>query len=209
MNRLFNTIRRIVEKPRVAETVEAEPVPGMEGFENRVEVLYTYAQRAAEYEDDLTAHFEQIRANLERVNARIEQALDEGRDGDAFEFVRLAARLRPQYDLLDFELRAFSSVASELILRVNTLMDNLEEARAYAQDGEANPTATAALDLALTRLTRYFVMLERVATTRRRALPERLAEHMLRILDDRQLDLELAGYILARRRQLRAGNEQG
>jgi len=203
MNRLFHPIRRMVEKPQA----EAQPEPPLPGFENRVEVLYTYAQRAAEYEDDLTAHYEQIRANLDRVEARIGQALEEGRDRDAFEFVRLAARLRPQYDLLDFELRAFGSVSSELILRVNMLMDNLDEARTLAQNGALNPAATEALDAALTRLTRYFVMLERVATTRRRALPERLAEQMLRVLDDRQLDLELARYVLARRRALGTGKE--
>lgn len=200
MNRLFNTLRRIVEKP-------SQPGPALSGFDSRVEVLYKYAQRAAEYEDDLDAHFEQVRFNLDRIQARIETALDDGRDRDAFEFVRLAARLRPQYDLLDRELRIFRAVANELIARVGRLMDHLEEARAFALDGASNPAATRTLDEALTRLTRYFVMLERVATARRKKLPALLAQKMTQIIDDRQLDLELARYVLNRRKALGPGRK--
>jgi hypothetical protein len=44
-----------------------------------------------------------------------------------------------------------------------------------------------------------------VATARRRALPERLAQQLTQVIDDRQLDLELANYILNRRRALGPG----
>jgi hypothetical protein len=49
-------------------------------------------------------------------------------------------------------------------------------------------------------------MLDRVAKARRRDLPDRLAAAMTDVLDNRQLDLELANYILQRRRALNAGS---
>jgi phage shock protein A len=199
MNRLFSTLRKLVEK------APAEDTPALPGFENRVEVLYRYVEQAAAYEDELTAHLEQVQERLDKLQARVESALDIGKDRDAFEFIRLAARLRPQFDLLDEEIKAFHAVAADLILRVNTLMDNINEARLLAEDGEFSPAATRTLDETLTRLTRYFVNLDRVATARRRALPERLAQQLTHVIDDRQLDLELANYILNRRRALGPG----
>ena len=92
-----------------------------------------------------------VQERLDKLQARVESALDIGKDRDAFEFIRLAARLRPQFDLLDQEIKAFHAVAADLILRVNTLMDNIDEARLLAEDGDFSPAATLALDETLTR----------------------------------------------------------
>ena len=140
-----------------------------------------------------------------QLQGLMEQALDEGKDGNALEYLRLAARLRPQRALLEQELKAFHALAGELIWRVLMLLDNLEEARNYALSADLNPAATRALDEALNRLTRYFIMLERVTIARHDQLPMRLAEQMMVIVDDRQLDLELARFILSRRRALGGG----
>lgn len=202
MNRLFNTLRNFVERPQaeVEETEEALP-----GFENRLEVLCRYAERAAAYEDDLRANHDEVMDQLWLLQALMENALDDGKDAHALEYLRLAARLRPQRDVLDHEMAVFRSVADDLIRRTNALLENLDEARVFAQSAEVSPAATYYLDATLTKLTRYFVMLERVAIARHRGLPERLAAEMLIVVDDAQLDLELAHYILTRRRQLGSG----
>lgn len=198
MNRLFNALRGIREKPRAAQ-------PALPGFENRVDVLYQHAQQAAAYEDELTARLDQAQATMDGLETKVEAAIEKGNDRGAFEYLRLAARLRPQRDLLAGELQAFHAVATALIQRVSLLIDNIDEARAYALDGAINPAATQALDDTLIRLTRYFVMLDRVAANRRRELPDRLAAQMNQVIDDRDLDLELARYVLQKRRALDAG----
>ena len=142
---------------------------------------------------------------LALLQENMEQALDAGQDRDALEYLRLAARFRPQRDLLDKEIRAFHSVADDLIQRVNTLVNYADEAREYALSSDLNPEATYYLDQTMTRLTRYFVLLERVTKTRHKGLPQRLAEQMMGVIDDRQLDLEMATYILTRRRSLGSG----
>lgn len=198
MNRLFSRLRTRRDEP---------PAPdALPGFDDRVAVLYGYAQQAAHYEDDLLTAQQDIAAQLHECERRINDALEAGRDSDALEYVRLIARLRPQYELLDHEMRAFRAVAEALIVRLDTLLNHLDEARVYARSADINTQATWYLDLTLTRLTRYFVMLDRVATARRRALPDRLAELMVQVLDDRRLDLVLATYILQRRRALDAGD---
>ncbi|MHB8627383.1 MAG: hypothetical protein ACYDBJ_03100 [Aggregatilineales bacterium] len=199
MNRLFSRLRSRRDEPRAPDALP--------GFDDRVAVLYRYAQQAARYEDDLLSAQQDVSRQLHTCESRIEEALDEGQDRDALEYVRLAARLRPQYELLDHELRAFKAVAESLILRLDSLLSHLDEARVYAQSASINTEATWYLDLTLTRLTRYFVLLDRVATARRRALPERLAELMTEVLDDRRLDLVLATYVLQRRRALDAGKD--
>ncbi len=52
MNRLFQTLRNIVEKP---EAPVEQPADALPGFDNRLTVLCTYAERSASYEDELTA----------------------------------------------------------------------------------------------------------------------------------------------------------
>jgi phage shock protein A len=209
MNRLFNSLRGLRQKaepvaPRTIEpSIPAEPA--LPGFEGRAETLQRYTEQAAAYESDLQGHLATAQANLDRFMARVEAALDAGQDRDAYEFLRMAARIRPQVTLLQREIASFHAVAGELGRRVSLLIENLDEARALAEDGQQNPAATAALDRALTSLTRYFVMLDRVAQARRRELPERLAAMMLEVIDDRALDLELAQYVMQRRRQLGAG----
>ena len=88
------------------------------------------------------------------------------------------------------------------------LLQHVDEAREFARSATLNAQATHYLDLTLTRLTRYFVLLERVAAMRRRELPDRLAASMLHVIDDRRLDLALATYVLQRRRALNAGGSQ-
>jgi hypothetical protein len=206
MNRLFQTLRNIVEKPQ-PEAEEDSTGDALPGFDNRLEVLCAYAERSAAYEDELTARHEQIADDLAQLQERMEASLDEGEDRDALEYLRLAFRLRPQRDLLEHELNAFHAVASDLIRRVNTLMDYADEAREYARNATLSPAATYFLDATLNRLTRYFVMLERVTKTRHYSLPDRLAQEITEVVDDRQLDLELATYILSRRRALGPGRQ--
>lgn len=205
MNRLFQTLRNIVRRP-MQPMGEPEYGDVLPGFDDRVEVLVRYAEQAAAYTDELNSNYEQIQATMTQFQELMEQAIDKGQDRDALEYLRLAARLRPQNDLLERELRVFRVVANDLIGRVNTLMENLEEARGFARSSDYNPGATEYLDAALTRLTRYFVMLDRVAANRRYVLPERLAQKLTLVIDDRQLDLELARYILSRRRALQSGS---
>ena len=199
MNRLFSRLRSRRDEPTAPDALP--------GFDDRVSVLCAYAQQAARYEDDLLATQQDVAGQLDECERLIEEALDLDRDRDALEYVRLAARLRPQHELLDHELRTFKAVAEELIIRLDSLLNHLDEARVYARSAEINTEATWYLDLTLTRLTRYFVMLDRVATARRHALPERLAELMTQVLDDRRLDLVLATYVLQRRRALNARND--
>ncbi len=206
MNRLFQTLRNIVEKPRPEIDAPAEgTAEALPGFDNRLEVLCSYAERSAAYEDDLTASLDRIVEQLEQLQDCMELALDEGYDRDALEYLRLAARLRPQRDLLQHELLAFRTVADDLIARVNTLMNYVDEARDYARDATLSPAATIFLDATMNRLTRYFVLLERVTRARHQSLPDRLAKDIGSVIDDRQLDLELATYILNRRRALSSG----
>jgi len=170
--------------------------------------LTRYAESAARYEDDLLKAKQSVEENLAGLQQGVEMMLDAGADRDALEYVRLMVRLRPQVELLEREIHNFHAVASALILRTNTLMQNLDQAREFAQSSELNPEATAYLDGTLDRLTRYFVMLDRVSRQRRKELPDRLAQVMLQVIDDRKLDLELASYILARRRALGSGNNE-
>jgi hypothetical protein len=207
MNRLFQTLRNIVEKPQ-PEDENAAVEEALPGFDNRLEVLCTYAERSAAYEDELTARFGQVADDLAQLQEHMEAALDRGEDRDALEYLRLAVRLRPQRDLLERELNAFHAVASDLIRRVSTLMDYADEAREYARSTTLSPAATYFLDATLNRLTRYFVMLERVTKTRHYSLPDRLAQEITQVVDDRQLDLELATYILSRRRALGPGRQR-
>jgi hypothetical protein len=201
MNRLFKTLRKIADRPQPADP-QPEALPG---FESRINVLCTYAERASGYEDDLTTQYDRIVDDLAKLQALMEQALDDYRDRDALEYLRLAIRLRPQRDLLETELRAFHVVADDLLERVDSIMNNIEEARQLAQSSEVNPAATYYLDQALTQLTRHFVNLERAAIARHRSLPERLAQQIVIVVDDRQLDLEMATFILNRRRALGSG----
>jgi hypothetical protein len=205
MNRLFQTLRNIVEKP--AATVQ-EPADALPGFDNRLTVLCTYAERSATYEDELTVRYNEVADDLARLQELMEDALDRGEDRDALEYLRLAVRLRPQRDLLEQELRAFHAVAWDLIRRVNTLKDYADEAREYARNADLSPAATYFLDTTMNRLTRYFVMLERVTRNRHNSLPERLAAQIVDVVDDRQLDLELATHILSRRRALGPGRRR-
>jgi hypothetical protein len=201
MNKLFQTLRGIRPREEEAQS-EAEALPG---FDNRIQVLMKYAERAAGYEDELSVNLGQVLEQLAQLQYMMEIAIDEGKDRDALEYLRLAVRLRPQRDLLDREIQAFTAVAEELLGRVQLLLDNLDEAHRFAQDGSANPVATHYLDQFMTRLTRYFVMLEKVALARHKDLRKRLAEQMMHVIDDRQLDLEMARFILSRRRALGSG----
>ncbi len=204
MNRLFQTLRNIVENPAPVEA-STEALPG---FDNRLSVLCAYAERSASYEDELTARHNEIADDLARLQELMEGALDQGEDRDALEYLRLAVRLRPQRDLLEHELRSFHAVASDLIRRVATVNDYADEAREYARSADLSPAATYFLDATLNRLTRYFVLLERVTRNRHSSLPERLAAQIVDVVDDRQLDLELATYILSRRRALGSGRRR-
>jgi len=203
VNRLFRALHRAAR----GEAARPIPIAALPGFEARLTVLARYAENAAWYEGDLERNREEIAAGIASLEVQITESIRRGADRDALEYVRIIARLRPQIELIDMELRNFHAVASALILRTNMLMQNVEEARYYAADADLNPDATAALDRALNNLTRYFVMLERVAARRRAALPERLAELMGQVIDDRTLDLQLARYILQRRRALDAGSD--
>ncbi len=201
MNRLFSRLRTRRDQPQAADALP--------GFDERIAILCTHARQAAHYEDELLSAQQEVISQLEACEVRIEQALMQGEDREALEYVRLAARLRPQYDLLDRELRAFGAVAEALITRLDMLLNHLDEARLFARSAVINPEATDFLDQALIRLTRYFIMLDRVATARRRGLPDQLAAIMVQVLDDRRLDLILANYVLERRRALNAGDESG
>lgn len=202
MNRLFHTLRSFVEKPKQVESGGPAALPG---FDNRIEVLSKYAERASAYEEELERNLDDILDQLAQLHQAMEMSLDSGRDRDALEYLRLAMRLRPQRELLEKEIKSFGLVANELRRRIETLLDNLDAARELARDSSANPAAARYLDVTLNRLTRHFVMLERVAVARHRELPQRLVEQMMVIIDDRQLDLELAHYILSRRRALGSG----
>jgi hypothetical protein len=199
MNRLFQTLRGMRDRPA------DENNAALAAFDNRIEVLTTYAERASAYEEDLTRNHEQILETLAQFHDMMIMALDAGKDRDALEYLRLAMRLRPQRDLLERELHAFRAVADELIRRITTLMHNLDQARAYVENSDLSPAASYYLDQTLNRLTRYFVLLERVSISRHKGLPQRLAEQMMTVIDDRQLDLELARFILSRRRALGTG----
>jgi hypothetical protein len=205
VNRLFSRLRNRRDNIPVDTLDEAVP-DALPGFEARLAVLYGHAQQAARYEDELLSNRTDVADQLQQYETRIEQCIARGEDRKALEYVRLAARLRPQYDLLDNELRAFTSVANALTARLDLLLQHVDEARQYAQSAALNAQATYYLDLTLTRLTRYFVLLERVAAARRHELPDRLAASMLQVIDDRRLDLALATYILQRRQALKAGD---
>jgi hypothetical protein len=197
VNRLFATLRGWRERPSTAEALP--------GFEGRVEALCQYAQQAAGYENELLEAYRDVANQLSQLEAQTENAIDAGADRHALEYVRLIVRLRPQRDLLERELRAFHGVASVLILRVDILMTHMDDARAFARSAELSPAATHFLDSTLTKLTRYFVMLDRVTRARRAELPDRLGAAMLQVIDNRQLDLELATFVLQRRRALDDG----
>ncbi len=204
MNRLFNTLRSFTERPHADSEADAAG-EAERAFDTRIEVLTKYAERASNYEEELQNTYETILDNLMQLQELMVLKLDDGQDRDALEYLRLAARLRPQRALLEQELRAFHAVAADLFPRVNTILDHFDEARALAANPDQSPAAAYYLEASLTRLTRYFVLLERVAIARHRALPQRLAEQMMSVVDDRQLDLELATFILSRRQALGPG----
>ena len=196
MNRLFGRLRGHQDR-----TAPGDALPG---FDDRLAILMHHAQNARQYEDDLLGVRADLIGQLQRCESRLESLIDQGADRDALEYIRLAARLRPQYELVDRELRAFGAVAEALIVRLDVLLQHTDQARVLTRSARANPQATAALDHTLDRLTRHFILLDRVATARRADLPTRLVMLMTHVLDDRQLDLMLATYILNRRRALAA-----
>ena len=204
MNRLFNTLRSFSEKPH-SDSNDDSKAEAQQAFDNRIEVLTKYAERASAYEEELQHSYETILDNMMQLQEMMGLKLDEGQDRDALEYLRLAARLRPQRALLEQELRAFHAVAADLFVRVNTILEHFDEARDLAADPDQSPAAAYYLEASLTRLTRYFVLLERVSIARHRALPQRLIEQMMVVVDDRQLDLELATFILSRRQALGSG----
>jgi hypothetical protein len=213
LNRLFTRLRDLVSGPPGGSIPGRAPTrpapPVIADFDGRVEALCRYAEHAAFYEDDLIKARQEVEQQIQMLEGAVERALKTGHDRDALEFVRLMVRLRPQIELLNREIHNFHAVAAELILRTNTLVLNLDEARNLAQVAGLNPDATLLLDRALTNLTRYFVMLERVAGRRRQELPDRLAALMMQVVDNRTLDMELARYILQRRRALGTGDVTG
>src|SRR5258708_33564922 len=143
MNPLFSTLRSFVEKPRPEAGVWQDALPGLD---NRIEVLCRYAERASAYEDDLQISYDEVMDQLSQVQGLMEVALDEGQASDALEYLRLAARLRPQRDLLAQEVAAFRSVADDLISRTNALLDNMDEARGYPASTEMSTARTSCLD---------------------------------------------------------------
>src|SRR5258708_18671227 len=196
MNRLFRTLQNLTERVHPAQEQETtsqsvaqddhkrETLSGpMSGFEGRLEVLCMYAERAACYEDELLRNLDEVLDQLAQLQQLMERALDDGEDRNALEYLLLAARLRPQRDLLDKELKSFHAVADDLLFRVTTLTDNAEEAQWFANTPHANPAATYYLDQTMNRLTRYFVLLERVTTARYGDLPRRLIEQINVVVD--------------------------
>src|SRR5579859_3287244 len=142
MNRLFKTLRSFTDKSRSTASADQQShsiSEALPGFFNRIVVLSKYAERASAYEDELVNSYAQIMDHMNQLQDLMEQAIDDGRDLDALEYLRLAARLRPQLDLLDRELQAFHAVAADLLERFSTLMANVEEARDYARSDEYNP----------------------------------------------------------------------
>src|SRR5260370_7777678 len=138
MNNLFKTLRRFTERSQ--PVVSTEPVQdALPGFYTRIDVLIKYAERASAYEDELIGSYDQIIDAIDQFQGLMEQALDEGRDRDALEYLRLAARIRPQRDLIDQELRAFHAVAADLLERFNTLLANLNKARDSPRSPSLNP----------------------------------------------------------------------
>lgn len=217
MRKLFNTLRNIVERttgertrreqgPSAPDEGSAEQVAILDQFDSRMDVLTSYAEQALGYEDTLTNHIDRLTVELDQIRQAVEQCIDKGRDRDALEFLRLAVRLRPQLELVQGELGAFHAVADALIMKVNALVGHITEARIYANSATMNPDMPVQLNDTMTKLTRYFVMLERVTAARRDSLPERLMGQMTTIIDDRRLDVELATYVLARRRGISARN---
>jgi hypothetical protein len=213
MNRLFHTLRNIRSGGRAADTPrdDSDLSPDDEallGFDNQIEVLCSYAERSAAYEDDLLGHLERIVEQLMQLQELMEKAIDDGEDRNALEYLRLAARLRPQRELLEQELRAFLMVATDLIGKVKTLVEYRDEARQFARDASLSPAATHVLTSTMNSLTRNFVLLERVTKARHQTLSERLGQQITTIIDDRELDLELATYILNRRRAIGPGTRE-
>jgi len=205
MNRLFRTLRGFADRHQAEREQQVEAIPALPGFENRLEVLCTYAERASGYEDELLTTYDEVMDTMMQLQELMEQAIERGQDRDALEYLRMAARLRPQRDLLDHELNSFRAVAAELTRRVRVLVEHIDEARSFAESADLSPAATYYLDQTMTKLTRHFVMLERVTIARHQDLPQRLAAKINTVVDDRQLDLELATYILSRRRALGSG----
>ncbi|MBX3063800.1 MAG: hypothetical protein KF726_12540 [Anaerolineae bacterium] len=210
MKRLFSTLRQFVDRkvelPDYDPDYESIQLREIEAFERRIDVLTRYAEQSMAYEEALTSNYERLEADLQKIKDLVEANIDAGKDRDALEFLRLAVRLRPQRDLVAYELNSFHAVADALIMRVNTLVAHLDEAREYARNARLSQAATQQLDATMTKLTRYFVLLERVAAARRQTLEQRLVAKLGEIIDDRKLDLEMASYVLARRRALKAEN---
>lgn len=210
MRRMFQSLRTFLNDRQAEQSQrQAEQTPPiLANFEARVELLAAHAEQATSYEDDLLAQGAQLQSDMDAMREQMESSIDAGRDRDALEFLRLAVRLRPGRDLIETELRGFRAVSDELTRRAQALFDNLDSANDLAANARLHPNAAYALDLALTRLTRYFVLLERVAYHRRASLGSRLAERLNVMIDDRKLDLELASYVLARRRALNGGESR-
>jgi hypothetical protein len=206
MRKLFESLRSIVNRSAGRHHEEEARIAALVAvFETRIDVLMRHAEQAMSYEETLTTNFQRLDGELAQLRDLIEAQIDAGKDRNALEYLRLAVRLRPQRELVAHELHAFHAVADALIVRVNTLVAHVDEAREYVRNAHWSPAKADYIDSTLTKLTRYFVMLERVSLTRRQTLNERLMSTLLEVIDDRRLDLELATYILQRRRALAAG----
>src|SRR5258708_6931337 len=173
MNRLFNTLRSFTERPHADSEADAAG-EAERAFDTRIEVLTKYAERASNYEEELQNTYETILDNLMQLQELMVLKLDDGQDRDALEYLRLAARLRPQRALLEQDLGAFHAVAAPLFPRVTPTLDPFEEPRVLTATPDKTPPAAYSHEAWLPRLTRYFVLLERVAIARHRALPQRL-----------------------------------
>jgi hypothetical protein len=206
MRNLFDALRNIVDRNQDKRREEEAHINAvLDVFENRMDILLRHAEQSMAYEDALNVNFERLDAELNMLREMVEQCIDNAQDRDALEYLRLAVRLRPQRDLVSQELNAFHAVSDALVTKVNILVGHIDEAREYARNKHWSPAKAEYLDSTLNKLTRYFVMLERVTVERRRTLNDRLVAKMADVIDDRRLDLELATYILQRRRALNAG----
>jgi len=206
MRNLFDALRNIVDRTHDKRREdEAQINAALEVFENRMDILLRHAEQSMAYEDALNVNFERLEGELNMLREMVEKCIDVGQDRDALEYLRLAVRLRPQRDLVAYELNAFHAVSDALVTKVNILVGHIDEAREYARNQHWSPAKADYLDSTLNKLTRYFVMLERVTVARRKTLNDRLVAKLADVIDDRRLDLELATYILQRRRALNAG----
>lgn len=120
------------------ESAAKRPNPGRMGREvdQELPILRQRINDALDYEDELTGRAAALRAEVEKLDADADQAVNDGRDEQARYLLAQMQRTQQRLAMAESDLREHQLVTQELIQRVNELDAAIADAR-HAEEPEA------------------------------------------------------------------------